>query len=252
MTYTRELTASPNGPTDLRMTGIVDFEVVLQRRKDILVELSTEDRGDSDNAQCINKSTLERTRDAYTLKVESPLYGFSPFSYQRFDNVVQRGYSSGGRSHITAVIFLPENSFLSLVSHGGSLTVTGNAGKIETELHGGSVHFQNASQIDIETHGGSVRGDYVGGRADVRGGGGDIVLEEIRGEMQLKTSGGNIKVGTAYGNGFMRTSGGNLRIREFYGQRLEMHTSGGDITYPPHVGISARTSGGRINGRSTW
>lgn len=248
MTYSRTMTETVNGPTSIKMHGPVNFEVVLTRRKDLVVVLTTQADQGTDTARCMDESYLKRVGDGFELKVKVPTHSFS------FNNgdVYMNGTRMTSQHPITAVVYAPEMSWLEAESRGGGLAVSGDAGKITASLHGGGLLFNGASELDVVTHGGNVYGTYVAGLARVNGSGGHISLLGVRGDMELKTSGGNITVESAHGNGYMKTSGGNLHLGKFAGKSMEMLTSGGNISHPDSKGIIARTSGGRVNGRSSW
>lgn len=285
MTYTRELLEDARDRVSLKLTGTaLEFEIVMQRRSGVLVELSTPGGSDSPEAGIIRDATLSRGRNGLDLNVPVPnsvvilgrggsvrsvnvggsgmvIQGGSVQFGSGNVQVNQFGFgrnrvSVGGNAlvleyGIKVTVYLPEYSDV-LCTKGSGLHITGPAGMIETDFSGGDVVFEQAGELDIRTSGGDIQGGYVAGRAKVRTSGGDIEIEEIRGGVELETSGGDIEVGVAHGDGSMRTSGGNVKLREFTGARMSMRTSGGNIKHPNHRGIEARTSGGRINGKSAW
>jgi hypothetical protein len=273
--YTRELLSDTNGSVHLEVEGnALDFEVIMERRSGILVELSTTGNDKSEEFAIINAATLESGFKGYKLVVPVPenVTIFSGFSGSRTvmtgGSFTQIGHgnvqvnSFGGRrgrfttgtvlEHgIKVKVYLPENSSLFSRKAGG-LSVSGNAGDINADLNGADVYFERASSVEIETSGGDIDGQFVAYKAVVRTSGGDIRLGETRGLVDLKTSGGNISIDVAHGDGEMRTSGGNLTLGQFFGRSMRMKTSGGNIRHPQHAGIQAKTSGGRVNGKSAW
>lgn len=285
MTYTRELLEDARDRVSIKLSGTaLEFEIVMQRRNGVLIELSTPGGQDTPEAGIIRDATLSWGRNGLDLNVPVPnsvvILGrggsVRSVNVGGSGSVVQIGgvqFGSGnvqvnqfgfGRSRmsvggnatvlehgIKVTVYLPEYSDV-LCTKGAGLNITGPAGIIETDFSGGDVVFEQAGELDIRTSGGDIQGGYVAGRAKVRTSGGDIEIEEIRGGVELETSGGDIEVGVAHGDGSMRTSGGNVKLREFTGARMSMRTSGGNIKHPTHPGIEARTSGGRINGKSAW
>jgi len=123
------------------------------------------------------------------------------------------------RTDLKALVTVPSNVTLDLVTRGGNLRVRGD----------------RSAEVRARTGGGSISAD--GGT----------------GGMLLSTGGGNIKVGRALGLLQADTSGGSLSV-DYVGQSarvIELGTSGGSI----HVGIDptapltlvADTGGGRID-----
>lgn len=285
MTYTRELLEDARDRVSFKMTGTaLEFEVVMERRSGVLVELSTPGGENTPEAGIIRDATLSRSRNGLDLNVPVPnsvvilgrggsvrsvniggsgsmvqiggvQFGSGNVQVNQFGfgrNKVSVGGNGVVLEHgIKVTIYLPEYSDV-LCTKGSGLHISGPAGVIETDFSGGDVVFQQAGELDIRTSGGDIQGGYVAGRAKVRTSGGGIEIEEIRGGVELETSGGNIEVGVAHGDGSMRTSGGNVKLDVFTGARMTMRTSGGNIKHPNHRGIEARTSGGRINGESSW
>lgn len=286
MSYTRELLEDARGPVAIELEGnALTFKVKAERRSGVLVELWTSGGKDSAEAGIIRDATLTSGNNGLKLNVPVPnsviIYGrnggttviggssvvtggFFSGSVQIGNGNVQvnqfgRGrnvFASGGGNAtvlehgIEVIVYVPEDSDV-VCFKGCGLEITGRVGLIETDFSGGDVVFQQAGELKVRTSGGDIEGDYVSFRARVRTSGGDIEIGEVRGPIELETSGGNVSVGAAYQDGSMRTSGGNVSIKEFYGQSLRLTTSGGNIRHPEHSGISARTSGGRINGKST-
>jgi hypothetical protein len=285
MSHSRELLADARGSVFMELEGnALDFQVKMERRSNIIVELKTRGGSGSEEAKLIDTARLESTRDGFKLVVDVPdsvtiinggritqiggtFYGGIQVGRNNFGNIVVGNNNVQtnvfGRTRrdtsaqnvvleygIDVTVYVPEDSSL-LMEKGGNLDVSGRANKIEVDIVGGDVHFQQANTLDIVTSGGGISGDFVAGSAKVRTSGGSINIGETRGEIDLDTSGGNVKVGAAYASGSMETSGGNVSLREFYGERMVMRTSGGNIRHPEHPGIKARTSGGSINGKSS-
>ncbi len=274
MSHVRELLDDARGPIFIELeANALEFEVKMERRSGILVELRTDGGPKSEEAKLIDTARLERTRDGYKVVVDVP----NSVSIVRsnggrtsISNVVISGggrvfqvgngnvqiNSFGRRGSISSsglvlehgidvTVYVPEDSSV-LVNKGGGLTVAGRANVIETDFSGGDVDFDQAAELRIRTSGGDITGNFVSRHANVRTSGGDIDLGEVQGDIDLETSGGNVTLETARGNGRMRTSGGNVTLRSFHGQRLSMKTSGGNIKHPRHEGIDARTTGGRV------
>lgn len=293
MTYIRELLEDARGPVAVELKGnALEFEVKMQRRSGVLVEMRTRGGENSPEAKLIRDATLTSDRNGLKLEIPVPgsviIYGRNGGStvinssggmvmggnffsgsvqigrgnvqvnqFGRGRNVSRNGNALVLEHGIEVTVYLPEDSNVSCFK-GSGLNITGRAGLIETDFSGGDVTdfsgggviFQQAGELKVRTSGGDIEGDYVAFRARVRTSGGYIRIGEVRGPIDLETSGGNITVGNAYQDGSMRTSGGNVSLEEFYGETLRMKTSGGNIRHPQHPGIDARTSGGRINGKS--
>jgi hypothetical protein len=286
MTYNRELLEDARGPVAIELNGnALEFEVKMERRSGILVELTTTGGSDSPEVDLIRKATLTSSQRGFKLDVPFPnsviiyggyggttvinsgggtVVGGRFFGSVQFDsgNVQVNQFGRGRNVHVSGnsdtlvlnhgikvTVYLPQDSDVACFK-GSGLNITGRAGLIETDFSGGDVIFEEAGELKVRTSGGDIEGDYVSFRARVKTSGGDIEIREVRGPIELETSGGNVKVDVAHQSGSMRTSGGNVSLGEFYGETLRMKTSGGNIRHPQHPGIDALTSGGKINGKS--
>jgi DUF4097 and DUF4098 domain-containing protein YvlB len=281
MSHFRELLADARGPIVMELeANALNFQVKMERRSNVIVELKTRGNDGSEEARLIDTARLESTRSGYKLVVDVPesvtiISGGGRITSvvsnsTVYGSVVQIGRSGGsiqigngnvqingfGRGNglilehgIDVTVYVPENSSV-LMERGGGVHVSGRADRIDVDTRGGDVDFQEARALDITTSGGNITGVFVADDAKVRTSGGDIEIGETRGEIDLRTSGGNVRVGEAHGDGSMETSGGNVVLKKFYGRSMKMRTSGGNIRHPEHPGIKARTSGGNINGKS--
>lgn len=271
MSHFRQLTSSTQGPITMELEGnTLNFVVVLDpARSNVSAELSTRGDRNSEEAKLIDTARLEQTRNGLKLVVDVPdnvtiMGGGSSVNIN--SNVIvgggvqvaygRNGYSSGhGKTlvlehGIDVKVYIPEASDI-LISGGTGvgLSASGRAGTIQVKTAGGNVDFGEALEVNIRASGGEVTGRYVWKSADIRTSGGDILLSDVGGSVQLRSSGADVEIDRLFGNGEIATSGGDIKIGIFHGQQLSLRTSSGNIQHPEHPGISARVSGGKINGK---
>ena len=263
MPYTRTLSINTGKTSLLMESSVVSFDVIAESRSGIFVELFTEADESSPEARYMKAASLQANSRGHHLLIPTPdsVTVHGPGGSISISGGVQ--FNVFGRSHeassvvfqhgIEAMVRVPVHSDLGMQGKAGSLLVRGHVGHVWTELTGGSVTFDKATSLNVRTSGGKIEGNWVGGTAAVHTSGGSIEIGAILGAVQLDTSGGDIRVGRVDGDGYMETSGGDVRLERFEGSHLRLHTSGGDIRHPEHPGISANTSGGRVNGqRPRW
>jgi hypothetical protein len=128
------------------------------------------------------------------------------------------------------VVSVPRDLDLAKIdTEGGSVTVAGVAGRVESSSGGGSIHVDN-----------------VGGSVNAQTGGGGIEIGTSGGEVSLHTGGGNIKVISAKGKVTAESGGGNVEVLSG-GEGAEVETGGGSIKIE-HCGgaVKASTGGGSI------
>jgi hypothetical protein len=265
MKYTRTLETELGRSTALTIeSDALSVTVITQSRSNIRVELSADQDCDDATREAINSAELLAPRSGgLQLIAHAPRRQFSGYNsgsvviggnvYGSFNTSVN--YFGSGRAsfvttdHIDVVVYVPQYFTVDAQMRGGSLHVSGPIGEIRGDLSGGDVKFDDADHIDLDLSGGSLRGRDVLHSVEVRSSGGNVSLDRIGGNVHVRSSGGNIKVGELAGSGSMKTSGGNIKLGGFSGEMLTLNTSGGNIEHPEHIGISAKTSGGKVNGK---
>ncbi len=149
-----------------------------------------------------------------------------------------------------AVIKVPDNFKLDLISSGGDMNIKGINGKADIETSGGDISISNsAADYSVRTSGGDVQIFNHNGNINVSTSGGDVTVKNITGFVKVFTSGGYINGKNINGNITASTSGGNIYLQVKNGE-VSANSSGGDISlyyFGINKGIGISTSGGDIN-----
>ncbi|GAB4339359.1 MAG: DUF4097 family beta strand repeat-containing protein [Calditrichia bacterium] len=156
-----------------------------------------------------------------------------------------------GRKQVTYKIKVPDEFNIKVKTSGGSVSVGGVKGEVETVTSGGSLHFNDISGPVLgQTSGGSIDLLKISGDANIRTSGGSIRMEDVEGDVEAKTSGGSLAIANVKGMVTAHTSGGSIKIDDVRGG-LDVSTSGGGITarlpYQPAKDCKMKTSGGSIH-----
>ena len=257
MTYTRELLEDASGPVGIELSGnALRFQVKMERRSNIFVELRTRAGKDSPEAQIIRDATL----------------GFNPSNGLKLDIPVPDSVIIHGRGGSTTVISngggFVSNSFV-----GGSFVQVGRVhgnvqignGNVQVNQFGSgrNVHVGGNSNALVLEHGIDVtvylpqdsdvysfkgNGLNITGRAgliETDFSAGDVIFQQA-GELKVRTSGGDIRGDYVGWSADARTSGGSVLISEVRGP-IELRTSGGNVSVGvAHQNGSMRTSGGNV------
>ena len=131
-------------------------------------------------------------------------------------------------------ITVPAGMAVKADSSGGSVTVQGVSGDIDTESSGGSVTVTQASgDVRARSSGGSVRVTAVTGDVDLDSSGGSIVGSGLRGDARADSSGGSVRLVFDSPPSSVRagSSGGRVEVllpRVEGGYRVDASASGGD------------------------
>jgi hypothetical protein len=164
---------------------------------------------------------------------------------------VGKGFSWNGIS-ISFVVYTPKDFACELNTSGGSLKLSGVAGKAhELKTSGGSITAESMSgRLTANTSGGSITINRYKGNLDAKTSGGSIKLEDIEGDIKATTSGGGIKISSVEGSVYATTSGGSItaEIAKLKDQ-LILKTSGGSVnaTIPSGLGLDLDLRGNRVN-----
>jgi hypothetical protein len=149
---------------------------------------------------------------------------------------------------ISFKVFVPKNVATDLSTSGGSISLTGLAGKQDFKTSGGSLHVKDVSgTITGRTSGGSIHVENATQNIDLTTSGGSIHAKNCKGDIKLNTSGGSLDLSGLDGTIKASTSGGGIR-GENIGGELNAHTSGGSIRLANLTcSVDASTSGGNID-----
>lgn len=155
-----------------------------------------------------------------------------------------------GRKRVVYKIKVPDEFNLKVKTSGGSVSVGGVKGEVETITSGGSLRFANIDGPVLgKTSGGSIELLKIGGNANIRTSGGSIRMEDVEGSVEAKTSGGSLAISNVKGMVTAHTSGGSIKIDDVRGG-LDVSTSGGGISarlpHQPAKDCKMKTSGGSI------
>lgn len=162
-----------------------------------------------------------------------------------------KGWTWNGIS-ISFVVYTPKDFACELKTSGGSINLSGVAGKAhEIKTSGGSITAESmAGTLEANTSGGSITIKQYQGDIDAKTSGGSIKLEEIEGDIEATTSGGGIKISNVAGSVYATTSGGSINadITKLHDQ-LILKTSGGSVnaTIPSGLGLDLDLRGNRVN-----
>ncbi|UBM58300.1 DUF4097 domain-containing protein [Marinilongibacter aquaticus] len=133
---------------------------------------------------------------------------------------------------------------------GGGIKLTDCHDKIDLVTSGGGIIAQNASgSINLATSGGGLVLEHLSGKISAHTSGGGIKIEDVSGELETATSGGGIVLTGAKGKISASTSGGGIVAEvEKVDERLELHTSGGNISVelPLNQGMDLNIRGNKV------
>ncbi len=125
----------------------------------------------------------------------------------------------------------PEKFNIDGSTSGGNISADNVTGDLEFSTSGGNLVFINVHErLSGSTSGGNVDIENSSGEIDLSTSGGNITLEDVDGIVEVSTSGGNIGVRSLKGHIDGSTSGGNIVIKKTEVDRMEMATSGGNIS----------------------
>jgi len=180
---------------------------------------------------------------------------------------IETNRSSFRDTKIEATLFLPQKTYVSVNTHGGSIYGQHYIGHIKAKTSGGSIKFTDITgTINSRTSGGSLSFTDIKGMVNGRTSGGSIKAQSISGDLEVRTSGGSIRIREVVGNVNCNTSGGKIVVEdveksltahtsggsvtiERIGERADVSTSGGSIKFNTIGGeLRAETSGGSIRG----
>jgi hypothetical protein len=131
-------------------------------------------------------------------------------------------------------ITVPSGIAVRAESSGGSITVRGVSGAIDTESSGGSVTVAEATgSVRAHSSGGSVTVDSSSGSVDLDSSGGGIVGTGLRGDARAESSGGSVRLvfDAPPSSVQASSSGGKVEVllpRVEGGYRVNASSSGGD------------------------
>lgn len=152
--------------------------------------------------------------------------------------------------NMKAVIKVPENFKLDLISSGGDMEIKGIHGEAGIKTSGGDISISNcAADYNVRTSGGDVQIFNHNGNMNISTSGGDISVNNVTGFVKAFTSGGDINGKNINGNIIASTSGGDIYLQVKDG-KVSAKSSGGDVSlYYSGInkGIGISTSGGDIN-----
>jgi hypothetical protein len=144
-------------------------------------------------------------------------------------------------------------------SSGGSITVRGISGAVETASSGGSITVADSTGgVRARSSGGSVTVSAATGSVDLESSGGSILGDRLRaGEVHAESSGGGVRLIFAVPPDLVEasSSGGGVEVllpRVAGGYRVDASSSGGDrvVEVPTDPAsareVSARSSGGDV------
>jgi len=130
---------------------------------------------------------------------------------------------------------------------GGSIEVTGIAGRAEVVTGGGKIRVDDiGGSVSAETGGDAIDVGMVGGDLSLRTGGGNINVRDVKGKMSAETGGGNVYIISAEQGAIVEAGGGNVQIKQCQG-RVKASTGGGNIDLGDIGGpAEIETGGGSI------
>lgn len=220
--------------------------------------------------EAIDRSTVEikilqKVRTSSEKKADKILKDLEIDIYQKGNDVyIQADYEKHGwqkfwdniskHLRVKYIISVPRVYNVDLKTKGGSISVEGTEGKVESSTSGGSLSFNYiVGDIYGKTSGGSISIGEVEGDIDIHTSGGSIRIAQARGKVNAHTSGGGITVEEVMGAIQAHTSGGSVKayISLQPSSSCRLTTSGGSVTVTMKndiaVDINAKTSGGRIH-----
>jgi len=153
-------------------------------------------------------------------------------------------------------ITVPRTMAVRAESSGGSVSVRGVSGSVETDSSGGSITVTDTTgSVRARSSGGGITISSAGGSLDLDTSGGGVVATGLRGDARASSSGGGVRLifDTPPQSVTANSSGGNVEVflpRVAGGYRVDATSSGGDqvIEVPTDPAstrrIMVRSSGG--------
>ena len=153
-------------------------------------------------------------------------------------------------------ITVPSGLAVKAESSGGSITIRGVSGNIDTRSSGGSITVSDASgDVRARSSGGSVTVNSATGTVDLDSSGGSVEGTELRGDARAESSGGSVRLSfdTPPRSVRANSSGGRVEVRVPRvdgGYRVDASSSGGrqivEVPTDPASSrqITVRSSGG--------
>lgn len=154
---------------------------------------------------------------------------------------------------IRVEIVIPKNYDVKLHSAGGSFSISGVNGKIETNSSGGSIKIENTNgNIEAYTAGGNISIDNSNGDIKASTSGGKISVSQYSGNIDVSTAGGSVSLDGGNGKIDASTAGGNI-ILNYTGKNLgvDLSTLGGNITVSLPTDFDADADIGTLAGKIT-
>ncbi len=232
--WTEEVTGSLSAARNLRVQ--VDFGSVRVQgssQQDITYVIRT-------RSYVSDEKQARREFDSY--KINASAHG---------DTALIEGDWQGHRHNLCSgefVINVPRNLDLAKIeTSGGSVTVTGIAGRVEAESGGGKIHLDDVGgSVTAQTGGDSIDIGTVNGDLHLETGGGSINISNAKGRVNATTGGGNIMLVSSAQESTLEAGGGNIVVKKC-GGRLKVSTGGGNIELGDISGpVEIETGGGSI------
>lgn len=130
---------------------------------------------------------------------------------------------------VAVSIRAPLGSHLTSRSGSASITVTGQAGRVEAATTGGSIDVEAASGAHLTTGSGSIRVGKSGSGLRARTSSGAVEATEISGPSSVSTGGGAVWLGAVTDDVLVRTGTGDITIADAASGQLELTTGSGDL-----------------------
>jgi DUF4097 and DUF4098 domain-containing protein YvlB len=112
---------------------------------------------------------------------------------------------------------------------GGSMNVTGIAGRVELSSGGGNIHLDDiGGEAVAETGGGTIEVGSVQGNVNVETGGGNIKIGSVKGEIKAESGGGNVVLLSGLQGAVLETGAGSIRVDKCNGM-VKASTGGGSV-----------------------
>jgi len=156
------------------------------------------------------------------------------------------GYNSSG---LHFDIRAPRELDLEVASAGGSITLSGLAGRFRGKTGGGPIELENLQgEVSLTTGGGriEVRNSILDGRVGT--GGGKVLISDVEGDIEGHSGGGNVTYRNVTNRDGSIASPNRRRLDDATENTVLISNAGGgiDIDAAPE-GADVSTGGGRIN-----
>lgn len=130
---------------------------------------------------------------------------------------------------VAVSIHAPLGSHLTSRSGSASITVTGQAGRVEAATTGGSIDVEAATGAHLTTGSGSIRVGESGSGLRARTSSGAVEATAIAGPSSVSTGGGAVWLGAVTDDVLVRTGTGDITIADAASGQLELTTGSGDL-----------------------